>query len=281
MLRYKTYEQLMASVKSDLKYYADNNLLDERNYIKTALECNGTLGLKINPIVETVLCIKNFKAEMPLNLKQAYSAFMVFEQPQGLLSSTYGTSVRQYTSEQLLNKGITPTEGSCRLSACGEQFFVTQTFEQKELVFDKVVPVYLSQSSLSKFSKNSPSRLFNRQREFEIDFKEEEIITNIESGTLYLSYLSELVDEEGNLLVLDHDLVNPYYEWSLKAKILEDIYYNSEADVKMKLDDAREKASFERNKAVSLVLKPEYREMANYRKKIEDDFYKLNVKAIV
>lgn len=280
MLRYKTYEELIASVYSDLELYADNNLLDSRKYIKTAKWCNATLGLKINPIVETVLCIKNFKAEMPLNLKQAYSAFMVFEQPQGLLSSTHGTSVRQYTKEQLLNKGITPTEGSCRLSACGEQFFVTQTFEQKELVFDKVVPVYLSQSALSKFSKNSPSRLFNKQREFIIDFKEEEIITNIESGTLYLSYLSELVDEEGNLLILDHDLVQFFYEWSIKEKILENLYYNSEADVKLKLDDAREKAALERNKAVSLVLKPEYREMANYRRKQEQDFYNLNIKAI-
>ena len=281
MLKYKTFDQLMASVKSDLHLYADNNLIDERNCIKVVKECNATLGLKINPIIETVLCIKDFKADMPLNLKQAYSAFMVFQQSKGLLSSSYGTSTRQYSKEQLLNKGITPTQGSCRLSACGEQFFVTQKFEQTEVIFDKIVPVYLSQSALSKFTKTSPSRLFNKQREFEIDFKEQEIITNIESGTLYLSYLSDLVDEEGNLLILDHDLVQFYYEWAVKAKILEDIYYNSEADVKMKLEDARQHVGFERNKAVSLILKPEYRELANYRKKLEQEFYDLNIKAIV
>lgn len=281
MLRYKTFEQLMASVNSDLHLYADNNLIDERNCIKVVKECNAVLGLKINPIVETVLCIKNFKAEMPLNLKQAYSAFMVFQQSKGLLSSSYGTSTQQYSKEQLLNKGIVPTQGSCRLSACGEQFFVTQKFEQTELIFDKVVPVYLSQSSLSKFTKTSPNRLFNKQREFEIDFKEQEITTNIESGTLYISYLSDLVDEDGNLLILDHDLVQFYYEWSVKAKILEDIYYNSEADVKMKLDDARAHVALERNKAVSLILKPEYREIANYRKRLEQEFYDLNIKAIV
>lgn len=281
MLKYKTFDQLMASVKSDLHLYADNNLIDERNCIKVVKECNAILGLKINPIIETVLCIKDFKADMPLNLKQAYSAFMVFQQSKGLLSSSYGTSTRQYSKEQLLNKGITPTQGSCRLSACGEQFFVTQKFEQTEVIFDKIVPVYLSQSALSKFTKTSPSRLFNKQREFEIDFKEQEIITNIESGTLYLSYLSDLVDEEGNLLILDHDLVQFYYEWAVKAKILEDIYYNSEADVKMKLEDARQHVGFERNKAVSLILKPEYRELANYRKKLEQEFYDLNIKAIV
>lgn len=283
MLRYKTFEELMASVKSDLHLYADNNLIDERNCIKAVLECNSILGLKINPIVECVLPINNFKADMPLNLKQAYSAFMIFQEVGGILGSSQslGISTRQYTKEQLLNKGITPTEGSCRLTSCGEQFFVTTNYQQTEVIFDKVVPVYLSESSISKFSKQSPNRLFNKKREFTIDFKNEEIQTNIETGTLYLSYLSELMDEEGNLLVLDHDYINPYYEWALKAKILEDLYYNSEADVQQKLQDARNNRDQYKNRAVSLVVKPEYREISNYRKKLEQDFYNLNFKAIV
>jgi hypothetical protein len=281
MLKYKTFEELMASVKSDLHLYADNNLIDERNCIKAVLECNSILGLKINPIVECVLPINNFKADMPKNLKQAYSAFMVFQEVGGLLSSSYGTSTRQYTKEQLLSKGITPTEGSCRLTSCGNQFFVAANYEKTEVIFDKVVPVYLSETTLSKFTKQSPNRLFNKQREFTIDFKNEEIQTNIETGTLYISYLSELMDEEGNLLVLDHDYINPYYEWTLKAKILEDLFYNSEADVQQKLQDARNNRDQYRNRAVSLVVKPEYREISNYRKKIEQDFYDLNIKAIV
>ena len=282
MLRYKTFEELMASVKSDLHLYADNNLIDERNCIKTVLECNAILGLKINPIVECVLPIKNYKADLPVNLKQAYSAFMVFQQIGGILGGgdSYGTSTRQYSKEELVDKGITPTQSSCRLSSCGNQFYVATNYQRTEVIFDKVVPVYISESSLSKFTKKSPNRLFNKQREFSIDFKDEEITTNIECGNLYLSYLSELVDEDGNLLLLDHDYINPYYEWALKAKILEDIYYNSESEVQGKLQDARKNRDQYKNVALSMVLKPEYREITKYRENIESEFYNLNIKAI-
>ena len=86
------------------------------------------------------------------------------------------------------------------------------------------------------------------------------LFTTFDTGKVYLNYQGTLEDEAGNLLVPDHDLLNEYYEYALKMRILENLYMNGE-DVaqRMTLIEQRLKAS--RNQALSLVNTPNFREM--------------------
>ena len=43
-------------------------------------------------------------------------------------------------------------------------------------------------------------------------------------------YLGTMEDEEGNILFPLHPLITPYYEWSLKERILMNGIFNSEGD---------------------------------------------------
>lgn len=54
------------------------------------------------------------------------------------------------------------------------------------------------------------------------------LYTNFDEGTVFLSYLGNMEDEEGNLIVLDHELVNEYYVYSLKRRIIENLLLNGE-----------------------------------------------------
>jgi hypothetical protein len=281
-LRYKTFDQLMASVKSDLSKYADNNLINDALAIKTARFCNSDLGIKLNGVSEAVIDIHNYEANLPKNFLSGISAYMIFQEAGGFLSpGLHGTHTRQYTREELMEKNIPITTAGC-VSTCGGCTWVVREYNQKQMVYDRILPVFLTNNASGRFCSDAPSRVFNSdKREYQVDIKNEKIYTNIKEGTLYMSYIADMVDDDGNLLVLDHDITNPYYEWAIKAKLLEDMVYNKDAPVQELMQDARANARIARGEAISIVIRPEYREKNAYTLNKIRQFYNVNVKMFV
>lgn len=87
------------------------------------------------------------------------------------------------------------------------------------------------------------------------------LFTTFDTGKVYLNYQGQMEDEDGNLLVPDHDLLNEYYEYALKARILENLYMNGE-DVAQRIQLIEQRLRAARNNALSLVNTPNFREMA-------------------
>ena len=67
-------------------------------------------------------------------------------------------------------------------------------------------------------------------------------------------------DDEGNLLVLDHPVINEYYEYAMKQRILENLYINGE-DVSQKMQLIEQRLKAARNNALSIVNTPDFAEM--------------------
>jgi hypothetical protein len=67
-------------------------------------------------------------------------------------------------------------------------------------------------------------------------------------------------DDQGNLMVPDHDLLNEYYEYALKSRIFENLYLNGE-DVAQRMQLVEQRLKAARNQALSLVNTPNFREM--------------------
>jgi hypothetical protein len=86
------------------------------------------------------------------------------------------------------------------------------------------------------------------------------LFTTFETGNVYLNYQGELVDETGNLMVPDHELLNDYYEYALKKRILENLALNGE-DVAQRLQLILPEFRIARNNALSLVNTPNFKEM--------------------
>jgi hypothetical protein len=86
------------------------------------------------------------------------------------------------------------------------------------------------------------------------------IYTNIEEGSLFISYEGALEDEHGNLLVLDHPMINEYYEYAFKQRILENLYINGE-DVMQKMQLIEQRLRAARNNALTIVNTPNFSEM--------------------
>jgi len=86
------------------------------------------------------------------------------------------------------------------------------------------------------------------------------LFTTFQTGKVYLNYQGQMEDEDGNLLVPDHDLLNEYYEYAFKSRILENLYMNGE-DVAQRMQLIEQRLKGARNNALSVVNTPNFREL--------------------
>jgi hypothetical protein len=86
------------------------------------------------------------------------------------------------------------------------------------------------------------------------------LFTTFQTGKVYLNYQGAMEDDNGDLLVPDHDLINEYYEYAIKSRILENLYMNGE-DVAQRMQLIEQRVKTSRNAALSFINTPNFREM--------------------
>ena len=86
------------------------------------------------------------------------------------------------------------------------------------------------------------------------------LFTTFDTGKVYINYQGALEDESGQLLVPDHDLLNDYYEYAIKQRLLENLFMNGE-DVSARLQLVEQRLKAARNQALSLVNTPNFKEL--------------------
>jgi len=86
------------------------------------------------------------------------------------------------------------------------------------------------------------------------------LFTTFETGKVYLNYQGQMEDENGDLLVPDHDLINEYYEYAFKSRILENLFMNGE-DVSQRMQLVEQRLRAARNNALSVVNTPNFKEL--------------------
>jgi len=86
------------------------------------------------------------------------------------------------------------------------------------------------------------------------------LFTTFQTGKVYLNYQGQMEDDQGNLMVPDHDLINEYYEYAFKSRILENLYLNGE-DVAQRMQLVEQRLKAARNQALSVVNTPNFKEL--------------------
>lgn len=86
------------------------------------------------------------------------------------------------------------------------------------------------------------------------------LYTNLDCAKVYINYEATMQDENGNLIVPDHELLNEYYEYALKVRILENLMFNDE-DVINKLQYATAQRRIARIEARNVVDTPNFAEI--------------------
>lgn len=281
-IKYITFSQLMASVESDLDKYADSGMVDRSKYIKTVRKVNSDLGIRINKEKEVMLPIKNHRVILPEDFEYLQVALLCKETPVKCYVTPSVDAPKLVPCSTTETVDVTPcnscpstcTEGTT--TSCGSCYKIYK-YESQDLtiVYNNAVPVKLTKKTSRYCSPNClNTMLVSDKYKYTIDIQENILtISGVKEGEIYLNYLTDMVDESGELLIVDHPLINDYYEYSVKEKILENFLLNSDDDVVNKLKYTTEQKRLARIDAMNFVYMPEYTEIVQYQNAKRQNFY--------
>jgi hypothetical protein len=243
-IKYRTLDQLISAVADDWPGYDAENLIDPSQLIKVVRRINKQLGLRITKTRESIITFDNWLVNVPDDLQYLNFALVcgryVYSYP--LPQGVHTENVDVDCSNGCTDVFITPFGDTYRI--------IKRSPSRGEISFEILKQVHM---------KHTPYQIDGEYVEGTF-LNENFIKMNIKSGNIYLNYEGLLEDENGNLLVVDHPIINEYYEYSLKERILENMYYTGE-DTERKLGFIQQKLQMVKREAYNVANMPEFREI--------------------
>lgn len=259
-LQYRTFDQLLDEVAADFTTFNNEGMIEPGQLIKVAQRVNYDLGLRIHGTKEKVLDIEKRKTKLPDDFYVLNYAYLC-----GKYTVTSQVLSGRETENVMLNSQLCKKCGEPDpLCTCektysvecktGEKIFV-QVVEKRKYetrTYETFEPVRIATSTGRIDATNDLDKVAYIKNGY--------IYSNIEEGQLFISYQGGLEDHDGNLLVLDHPMINEYYEYAIKQRILENLFINGE-DVSQKMQLVEQRLRGARNNALSIVNTPDFAEM--------------------
>lgn len=292
-LKYRTFDQLLAAAKSDFRKYDLNDEIMDQDLVKVAQRVNYDLGLRINETKEIVLEVEKGKVRLPnnfyvLNFAMLCGSYTTKQyNPQGThveerivdAAVEYQTpppNVIDVCQDPVEPEACTPdpcdpcndcgqttcgctnTAVSCNLNCKGEtvQLVQTLTYETREYSF--MSPIKLLQNAQS-IDCDCPNLYWDAPNTGWI--KDGWLHVNFQVGKVYINYEGMMEDENGLLLTPDHDMLNEYYEYALKQRILENLVMNDVPVTDKKIQMIEQRYRMAKNAAKSIVNTPNFSEL--------------------
>jgi hypothetical protein len=263
-LKYRTFDELLGEIGTDLAIYNNEGLIEPAQLIKVAQRVNYDLGLRIHGTKEKILDIEHRKVKLPDDFYVLNYAY---------LTGTYRVNYRAYAGRETENRIIDSNNcDTCQrcdkleTNCCCEATYI-QECQGNEKIFVQVVEKRKTETRIYETFDRIRIATDTGKHDALDDtdgnvgyIKNGFIYTNIETGKLFISYQGALEDNEGNLLVLDHPMINEYYEYAIKQRLLENLFMNGE-DVAQKLQLVEQRLRPARNNALSIVNMPDFAEM--------------------
>jgi hypothetical protein len=287
-LKYRTLDQLLAEVRTDLYSYDMNGEIRPEGLIKVIKTVNAELGIKIHKTKNAVIEIENGWAKLPDDFHMLNFAYLLgnFEE---IVVPPQGTHVEEVPLAPIYNPGPDhidicatppacpePVVPECNTCANPQPCNCAQTCNswvnckgEEMMLIQKIKYTYRKYTEFYRIKIVGPPKFMDpscpnknwiaQNQGYLAD--DNYIRLGIKSGTLYINYEGMMEDEQGNLLVLDHDLINNYYEYACKDRFFENRTLNNEPvpPNAMQLVMARLRES--RLKALGIVRMPEYTEI--------------------
>lgn len=243
-IKYRTVDQLMNSVADDWPGFDAESLIDPSQLIRVVRKVNKQLGLRITKTKEKLIDFTNHAVKLPTDMESINFA---------VVCTYYKTSVPAIQGDITENINVDCGEG------CGDVYIGDDgnTF----VIVQKILPSIEKIFRIEKRVNIKHSMYQVKHGEVAGVIQGDNFMRmTLRSGKLYLNYEGVLEDEEGNLLVIDHPLINDYYEYSIKERILENMYFSGE-DTERKLAYIIPKLQSAKREAYNVANMPEFKEL--------------------
>ncbi len=272
-LKYITLNALMASVEGDLHSFADNAMIDRGKVIKVIRRVNEDLGLKIYKEKSEMIEVRDYRSGIPVDLLFVQGAWLCTESHYHESGEIMGTHTEQI---------YCPTGVSlmCDGKICGDipgvDYYIQQTFKDKIVKYKGFEKLNITGNMLV----NDSIKPINSSNCKHVLFVHDnhDISANFKEGKVYINYLADMIDEDGNLLLLDHPLVRDYYEYAVKKYLIEMWLINNDADVTEKWKLVKAELYESRLRALNFINTVEYSQIKGSYEANRNRFYNRHMK---
>jgi len=149
-----------------------------------------------------------------------------------------------------------PEQPVC-FSKCNDNTYqIIQVVNQEKRAYRSFVPVRFRNS---KFVDCNWPDIFGSARD-EAWIKDGWLYTTVDHASIYINYQGSFTDENGDLLIPDHPMLNEYYEYAVKKRILENLVMDGE-NVTAQYQLVAQEYRGARNNALTIVNTPNFSEM--------------------
>jgi hypothetical protein len=225
----KTFElrpiqELLAIVRRDFRQLDDEGMIDEGRLVKTIMACNDRLGIPIREIKQKCLQVVNNKAKLPLNFEKLFyvggiqATNTMVMQGRNPFDNKFDADVI-YEAE--IDRGSFGNADTYAVTILRN----TQTTVHN---INTMIGLDVSPQSFGYCHASCPNMKIKGK--YTVTIEDDHINVPFRSGEIYIMYLGTMEDDEGNLLFPFHPLITPYYEWSIKERVLMDAIFNSDGN---------------------------------------------------
>lgn len=261
-LKYRTFESLLEDVKIDLRTLTLENRIDPSQLIKVAMRVNYDLGLRINMTKETILEVEKGRVRLPEDFYVMNYGLMLHQGYETIIPAQ-GTNVqdvtptwRPWVEQNSCSNESLPEQPVC-FSKCNDNTYqIIQVVNQQKRAYRSFVPIRFRNS---KYVDCNWPDLFGSSRD-EAWIKDGWLYTTVEQASIYINYQGTFTDENGDLLIPDHPMLNEYYEYAVKKRILENLVMDGE-NVSAQYQLVAQEYRGARNNALTIVNTPNFSEM--------------------
>ena len=298
-LKYRTFDQLLDSIRIDFVQYDLADLIEPQQLIKIAKKINYDLGLRIMMTKEALLEIYKGRVKLPDDFYVLNFAFICDEQtvttavPQG--TNMQEIAVPSYQSTPAIIDACAPITVNCQKclpnpcgcavptcdTGCSTPYNPLVPFGDdcnKPRVFmncknDCYELVQIVKTQTTTYSRLLPLKILENPQDIQCGcpnlylntpnqgwIQNGYLYTTFKDGKVYINFQGAMEDDDGNLLIPDHDMLNEYYEYAVKQRILENLIMNDEP-VGQKMQIVEERLRVARKEALSMVNTPNFSEM--------------------
>ena len=288
-LKYRTFDSLLEDIRSDWKSYALEGKIEPQQLIKVALRVNYDLGLRINQPKEKVLIIDKGRAKLPDDFYVMNFALICGEFTQTIVPGQ-GTNIEEIAvplplypiepdpcTDPIINACCptkTPnTMTPVCLTRCGTGFQLVQTISSFTRTYNYMLPVRFKNSRQIDCKCPNLSMLAEDEAYIRDGFVWMASGSKCETGNFYMNYEGALEDDAGNILVPDHPMLNEYYEYALKQRILENMMMDGDSLLNPQIQVIEQRLRGARNNALTIVNTPNFSEMQKLHDTVRKAYY--------
>lgn len=268
----KTFElrpidELLAIVRNDFRQMDDEGLIDKGRIVKTVMACNDKLGIPIREIKQVCIPVIEFKAKLPLNFEKLYFV-TALSATNTMIHNMVDPFNNSFDRDIIYEAGL--DRGTI---GCEATYGVTIKRISNVTIHNRQNFIELDVNPSSHGVCHAYSPNVCRKGRYTVTIEDDHINAPFRAGELYLMYLGSMEDEDGNILFPFHPLITPYYEWSIKEKILQDALFNSDGDYGKKLQYAQGERVKAWLDAFNITTEKGYGEYVDQQRKKELSWY--------